>query len=98
MPVEQQIRAVVWALVVGTGAIVVIWAVIRGGWWRKPLNDVVPAQDASPEPNAPVHEFPGGVSEAHGPVPLIVKLVIVGVLVWTVVYVVLYARAGFTFA
>jgi len=97
MPVEQQIRAVVWGLVVGTGIIVVVWAIIRGGWWRKPTNDVLPELDAAPEPVGPVHDFPDGLTEAHGPVPLVVRIIVVAFVLWTVTYVALFVRAGFNF-
>jgi hypothetical protein len=98
MPASQQISAVVWGLSVGITMVVIIWAVIRGGWFRKPTNDVLPADDATPDPIGPVHDYPEGLAEAHGPVPLIVKLIIISVLVWTVVYIGLFARAGFTFS
>ena len=45
-----------------------------------------------------IHEYPEGISEAHNPMPLIIKLTIVSVLIWTVVYVVLFAQAGFNFS
>ena len=45
-----------------------------------------------------IHEYPEGISEAHNPMPLIIKLTIVSVLVWTVVYVVLFAQSGFNFS
>jgi len=45
-----------------------------------------------------IHEYAEGISEAHNPVPLIIKLVIISVLVWTVAYILLFVRAGFNFS
>ena len=117
MPVNQQISAVVWGLTVGIGTIVVIWAVIRGGWVGRPNADTsTTVSDLTPEPIKPtshehlakltmakgavpmIHDFPDGISKAHNPVPLVVKIIIVSVLVWTVIYVILFAQSGFNFS
>jgi hypothetical protein len=98
MPASQQISAVIWGLSVGAAIILVIWATVRGGWFRKPLVGDPRMEDSMPEPVQPVHDYADGLSEAHGPVPLIVKIVIISFLVWAVVYVGLFARAGFTFS
>jgi len=98
MPVYQQISGVVWGLAVGIAGIVVVWATIRGGWFRKPGQLSAEQRDLKPEPTQPVHDYPEGISEAHGPVPLIVRIVIVSFLVWAVVYVIMFARAGFNFS
>lgn len=98
MPAYQQISGVVWGLAIGIAAIVVVWAVIRGGWYRKPGQLTPEQRDLLPEPSQPVHDYPEGITEAHGPMPLIVRVVIVSFLVWAVVYVALFARAGFNFS
>jgi hypothetical protein len=98
MPAYQQLSAVVWGIAIGIASIIVVWAVIRGAWFRKPGGVEVPESDRNPEPIQPIHDYPAGISEAHGPVPLVVRIVIVSFLVWTVVYVLMFARAGFTFS
>lgn len=98
MPAYQQITAVVWGISVGAAIIVVIWAVIRGGWFRKPGELNLDNADLSPDPVQPVHEYPEGIAEAHGPFPLIVRIVIGSFLVWAVIYVLMFARAGFNFS
>ena len=45
-----------------------------------------------------IHEYPEGISEAHNRMPLIIKLTIISVLVWTIFYVVLFVQAGFDFS
>ena len=45
-----------------------------------------------------MHEYPEGIAEAHGPVPLIVKIIIVSFVLWTVGYVVVFVQRGFTFS
>lgn len=98
MPVEQQIAGVLWGVGIGLVLLAVVYVTIRGAWTRQPGLDPLSELDASLTPVEPVHEYFGGVAEAHGPVPLIVKLVIIGVAVWTVVYVAIFARHGFTFS
>lgn len=117
MPVSQQISAVVWGLTVGAAIIIVVWAVIRGGWVGRPSADTsTTVSDITPEPIQPtshehlarltmakgavplIHDFPDGISEAHNPVPLIIKILIVSVLVWTVIYVIMFAQSGFNFS
>jgi len=98
MPAFQQISSVVWGLSIGVASIIVVWAVIRGAWFRKPGGIDLPESELTPEPIQPVHDYPEGISEAHGPVPLAVRIVIVSFLVWTVIYVLMFARAGFTFS
>jgi len=117
MPVNQQISAVIWGLTVGTGIIIVIWAVIRGGWvGRQSADTSTTVSDITPEPILPgshsrlakltmakgavpmIHDYPDGISEAHNPVPLIIKLTIVSVLVWIVIYVIMFAQSGFNFS
>ena len=71
MPVSQQIAASVWGLAVGLGFLVVIYMTVRSGWFRKAGNDIVPEQDPLPEPTPPIHEYPDGLSEAHGSVPVV---------------------------
>ena len=87
-----------WGLGVGAAIIVVIWAVIAGGWSRRTGTvAVAEGDDHVPEPVAPVHDYPEGISEAHGPVPLIVKFIIVSFVLWAIGYVVLFVQRGFTF-
>jgi hypothetical protein len=97
MPASQQIAAVLWGLGVGAALIVVVWATVRGGWFRKPLKGDPREENSMPEPVQPVHEYAEGISEAHGPVPLIVRLVIIGFTVWAIGYVVLFVQRGYTF-
>ncbi len=98
MPWEEQVEAVLWGLGVGAAIIVVIWAVIAGGWSRRTgAVAVAEGADHIPEPVAPVHDYPEGITEAHGPVPLIVKLIVVSFVLWAVGYVVLFVQRGFTF-
>ncbi len=108
MPASQQIAAVLWGLGVGAALIIVVWATVRGGWYRKPLvgstRDLAElpeahphTEDSMPEVLGAVHEYPDGISEAHGPVPLIVKLVIISFTVWAIGYVVLFVQRGYTF-
>jgi len=97
MPVGEQLSDLVWSFVIGLTLIVSI-AVTIAGARLKSRPDALAETDNGPAPIEPVHEYAGNVAEAHGPVPLIVKLVIIGVLIWTVVYVVLFAQAGYTFS
>ena len=99
MPAYQQIEAVLWGLGVGAAIIVAIWAVIAGGWSRRTGAVTSPdIGDHVPEPVAPVHDYPEGISEAHGPVPLIVKVIMVSFVLWTIGYVVLFVQRGYTFS
>jgi preprotein translocase subunit SecY len=98
MPWAEQIEAVWWGLGVGAAIIIVIWAVIVGGWSRRTGAVVGPhGESTAPEAISPVHDYPEGISEGHGPVPLIVKVIIVTFVVWAVGYVVLFVQRGFTF-
>jgi len=97
MPAGEQISDLVWSLLIGLTVIAAIAATILGAR-MKSRPDAVAETDEGPAPIEPVHEYAGGVAEAHGPLPLVVKLVIIGVLIWTVVYVVLFAQAGYTFS
>ncbi len=108
MPVSQQIASVLWGLGLGGAFIVVIYATIRGGWYREPLvgsprnEDSLPdshphSEDPMPAVLGEVHDYPDEISEAHGPVPLIVKLVMLGFVVWAIGYVVLFVQRGYTF-
>jgi len=99
MPWAEQLEAIWWGLGVGAAIILAIWAVIAGGWSRR-TGAVVSAtgENAAPEAIQPVHEYPEGIAEAHGPVPLVVKIIIVSVVVWTVGYVVVFVARGYTFS
>jgi len=108
MPVSQQISSVLWGLGVGIAFIIVIYATIRGGWYREPLagnprkEDSLPdshprAEDLMPAVLGAVHDYPDEISEAHGPVPLIVKIVIVSFVLWVIGYVALFVQRGYTF-
>jgi hypothetical protein len=98
MPWAEQIEAVWWGLGVGAAIVIAIWAVIRGGWsWRTGTVAGTEGGDRTPEPVLPVHEYADGFSEGHGPVPLIVKIIIVSFVLWAVGYVVLFVQLGYTF-
>jgi len=97
MPTGEQLSDLVWSLAIGLTLIAAIAVTIMGARLRS-RPDAVAETDNGPAPVEPVHEYAGDVAEAHGPVPLVVKLVIIGVLIWTVVYVVLFAQAGYTFS
>jgi uncharacterized membrane protein len=98
MPAYQQISAVLWGLGVGAATILAIYFTVRGGWFRKPLVGD-PRQDAEmPEPVQPVHEYAEGIAEGHGPVPIIVSLVIIGFTIWAIGYVVVFVQRGYTFS
>ncbi|NTU72155.1 MAG: hypothetical protein HGB10_10105 [Coriobacteriia bacterium] len=98
MPASQQIAAVSWGLAVGIALIAIVWATVKGGWFRQPLKGDPRSEDSLPEPIEPVHDFPDGISEAHGPVPLIVRIVIVSFVLWTIAYVVMFVQRGYTFS
>jgi hypothetical protein len=93
MPYSMQASAVWWGLGVGLAFFVVIYVAVRSGWFRKATNDMVPAEDKAPEPVEPVHHYPHDLAEAHGKVPVVIKLVIVSFLVFLVVYVALFITA-----
>ncbi len=90
MPYSMQASAVWWGLGVGLAFFIVIYVAVRSGWFRKATNDVVPTEDLTPEPVEPVHHYPEDLAEAHGRVPVVIKLVIVSFLVFLVVYVALF--------
>ena len=71
---------------------------IAGGWSRR-TGAAAGAEggDHVPEPVAPIHDYPEGISEAHGPVPLIVTIIVVSFVLWAVGYVVVFVQRGFTF-
>ena len=108
MPASQQIAAVLWGLGVGVALIVIIYATIRGGWYREPLvghprdQDSLPEAHPADEDSRPavlgqVHDYPDEISEAHGPVPLVVRIVIISFVFWAIGYVVLFVQRGYTF-
>ena len=99
MPWAEQIEAVWWGLGVGAAIIFAIWAVIAGGWSRR-TGAILSSEgeNVAPEAVPPIHDYPEGISEAHGPVPLIVKVIMVSFVVWAVGYVVLFVQRGFTFS
>ena len=92
MPVSQQVWAVVWGLGLGLVFLAVIWVAVRSGWFRRATDGHIPEQDVSPEPVCPVHEYPDGLAEGHGNVPLLLKVVIAGYVVFLVGYIVLAFR------
>lgn len=97
MPVSQQVAAALWGLGVGIALIAIVYTTVRSGWFRKPLLGDPLSQETVPKPVEPVHDYADGISEAHGPVPLIVKLVIISFTVWAIGYVVLFVQRGYTF-
>lgn len=99
MPWAEQIEAIWWGLGVGAAIIIAIWAVIVGGWSRRTGATISPeGENTFPEPVQPVHDYAEGLSEGHGPVPLIVKVIMVSFVVWAVGYVALFVQRGFTFS
>ena len=97
MPMSQQISAMVWGVSIGLALLAAIYVTIRGGWFRRTQPDGL-LGDQTPDPVQPVHEYPDGLAEAHGPVPMIIKVTIVSVAVWTVIYVIMFAQRGFNFS
>lgn len=87
MPYQQQLGGVLWALAVGLVMWVVIHMTVRSGWFRKGGNNIVPAEDVPPMVDEPVHRYADDFVEAHGPVPIILKIIIAGYLVFVVWYV-----------
>jgi hypothetical protein len=98
MPWAEQIEAVWWGLGIGTAIVIAIWAVIAGAWSRRTgALAETETGDRVPEGVAPVHEYAEGIAEAHGPVPLILQIIIVSVVLWTVGYIAVFVTRGFTF-
>lgn len=93
MPASQQLQAALWGVGVGIGLFLLIYFVVRSGWYRKAVNDVVPAEDLTPEAMGDVHHYPEELAEAHGPVPFVLKLLIVSYLVFLAGYVYFYFQA-----
>lgn len=90
MPVNEQLEAALGALGVGAAMILVVYLVVSNAWFRKATNDRVPERDPLPASIEPVHDYPEGLSEAHGPVPFLIKLITVAFVLWAVGYVVVY--------
>jgi hypothetical protein len=90
MPMSEQLEAALGALGVGAAMILVVYLVVSNAWFRKASNDRMPDRDPLPTPVEPVHDYPEGLAEAHGPVPLLIKLMIVGFILWAIGYVVVY--------
>jgi hypothetical protein len=93
MTYSMQANAVWWGLGVGLAFFAVLYVAVLSGWFRKATYDVVPAEDITPEPTEPLHHYPEGLAEAHGKVPVVLKLVIASFIVFLVVYVALYINA-----
>lgn len=93
----EQYFDLLWSFMIGLALLASIAATVIGARSHS-RRDADAEMDSGPAPIEPVHEYAGGVAEAHGPVPVLVKLVIASVLLWTVVYVVLFAQAGYTFS
>lgn len=90
MPVQEQLEAALGALGVGAATILAIYLVVSNAWFRKATNDRVPDTDPLPASVEPVHDYPEGLSEAHGPVPLALKLMTAAFVLWAIGYVVVY--------
>lgn len=86
MPVTEQVQAALWALGVGAAFVAVIWMVVSNAWYRKATEDRIPATDVKPTPIGMVEEYPEGLAEAHGRPTLLMKLLILGFVVWTIGY------------
>ena len=93
MPQSQQLAASLWALGVGILLYLVIHYTVASGWFRKAGNGAMPAEDVLPDVAEPVHRYPDGLEEAHGKVPLIIKGIIVGYVVFLIFYVVYFVQA-----
>lgn len=87
MPIAQQTAGVWWGLGVGLAFAVIIYFTVRSGWYRKSTLGRVPDVDTPPESVGDVHEYPEGLMEGHGRVPLVIKLIIAGFIVFLVYYV-----------
>lgn len=98
MPAYQQLVAVLWSLGIGAALIAIIYVTVSGGWFRRQTVDAASESLEYPEPVQPIHEFPEGIAEANGPVPMIVKLVVIGFGLWAIGYVVLFVQRGYTFS
>jgi len=94
MPAAQQWSAALWGIGVGIASVIGVWLVVAGAWFRKPAGDTIPVSDTTPEPLGEVHDYPEGLAEAHGPVPIVLKVTIVLFIIWTVGYVAWYFYAG----
>jgi len=90
MPYQEQLEAALGGIGVGIAMIAVIYIVVSSSWFKKAGNDRVPETDPAPAPFEPVHEYPEGLAEAHGPIPLIVKVIIVSFVIWMIGYVAVY--------
>jgi hypothetical protein len=90
MPYQEQLEAALGGIGVGLAIIVVIYLVVSGSWFRSATGDRVPESDPKPAPVEPVHEYPEGLAEAHGPLPAIVKFIIAAWVLWAVGYTAVY--------
>jgi len=93
MPQSQQLAASLWSLAVGTITFLLIYFTVRSGWFRKIGSSITPAEETFPEVAEPVESYPEGLEEAHGKVPLVLKGIIAGYVVFLVFYVVYFVRA-----
>ncbi len=87
MPYAYQYSAVWWALGTGVAFFAIFYIAVRSGWFRKATGDQVPTADTLPEPTDPVHHYPEDLAEAHGKVPVLLKVVIGSYLLFVVWYV-----------
>jgi len=90
MPYQEQLEAALGGIGVGLAMIVVIYIVVSTSWFRRAGHDRVPDVDPKPAPVEPIHDYPDGLAEAHGPTPLIVKVIIISFALWAVGYVAVY--------
>ena len=94
MPEAQQLWAVIWGLGVGLAFLVAIYVGVASGWFRKAVGRTVPETDPLPESATAIDEYPDGLAEGHSKVPVLLKLVIVGYVVFLVAYVAIFLRAS----
>lgn len=93
MPISEQVMASVWALGVAAAGVFVIWLLLANGWKRPVAGDA--ARSATPPaPVEPVQEFPEGLGEGQGPVPLFIKLLSLTFVVWAIGYVAVFMMNG----
>lgn len=82
-----------WGLGLGTLFILGLWLVVADAYFRRGLDDTLPASDIIPAPVGEIHEYPEGLSEAHGKVTTFLKAYIVFFVLWTIGYVYIFMTA-----
>lgn len=73
-------------MIVGVG----LWMAVSHAWWRRSDVGELPEKDLKPLPVGSVEKYPEDLTEAHGGMPLALKLFIFFWVIWTVGYVAIY--------